>query len=189
MTIPFIVLCGPLQASRIYGCIHPRRWLPTSFLNQFMHIRNLHLLNLLVEDAFPSSDKRLRPSRIASATPLTLSNPNEDLLQALAKFASHPNTSLDFSLLQYISVENPDSDDCPLPHGLADIIRKSSKNLESSSHGPHSLLIHRSSSGEPGPSSTVEISIRLMALDPDRFKEQLNVVHLFFWKTLGLPLQ
>jgi hypothetical protein len=105
-----------------------------------MHIRNLHLLNLLVEDAFPSSDKRLPPSRIASATPLTLSNPNEDLLQALAKFVSHPNTSLDFSLLQYISVENPDSDDCPLPHGLADIIRQSSKNLESSSHGPHSLV-------------------------------------------------
>jgi hypothetical protein len=25
-----------------------------------------------------------------------------------------------------------------------------------------------------------------MALDPDRFKEQLNVVHLFFWKVCGL---
>ena len=147
-------------------------WLPTSFLDQFTHIRNLNLFDLSVEDAVPSADEKLPPSRIASPTSLILLNPNEDFLGPLAKFASHPNTSLDFSLLQYIAVQDQDPDDSPLPHArLADIIRMSSKSLKHFSWFSFSSKEHLPSytplpptdetltslyiapvSGEPGPS-------------------------------------
>lgn len=100
-------------------------------------------------------------------------------------------------------MEKPDSDDCPLPHRLADIIRMSSTSLKHFSWSSFFSKEHLPSHTPPQLKKTsqahtslqflanldlpsiVKISIRPMALDSDRFTEQLNAVRLFFSNIRG----